>query len=390
VIKVYLDAEQLPIQAGGQSQRTTAWLLSQNLKPGTYNIQFHARRSDNSEVMVPISLVVESPIEGSWPPFPEIIPTQLPPGYVGVQYPLDMVTATLTTGDTSTNNQLNYTSNVLGKTGNSISLTYAAPMTVGSKPSVIPNSPLRIIVHNMDITVYLATDYNSTLVTTASDIKGAIRNNETANGLVNIVGVGTTTGRVPPMDKTFFTGGTDPTPSFSVAPSPPISSGIGTCGDIANAGGGGGSSSPPTVNPAASPPPPLSYIWSITPGLYGTNGLPPGLNFDAALAAIYGIPTKEGDYVVTVHVLDSNNYRATTQVPITIFPGRPEPAVRLGEYWMLPREIYDENEPELEGILTEPIPDNPIQDLVPFSRYKKNVLESSSFVEYAGEWRSDL
>jgi hypothetical protein len=395
VIRVYIDVEQLPIQAGGQSQRTTAWLLTQNLKPGTYNVVFHARRSDNSEVQLSIKLFVDAPVQahGYWT-FPEIsvvrdssssLPLgsmQLTPGYVGVQYPPSMVSANLTTGDTSTDNQLNYTSNILGATGNSISLTYAAPLSPqvpsSPPPSVIPNSPLRVVVLNMDITVYLGTDYRSAFISTADDVKTAIRNNGMANNLVNVIGVGDITGLVDTLKKTSFKGGTDPTPSFDAtsASLPPTSAGA--CGDIASqgggsSGGGGGGSSGSggrgitlLVTPFASPPPP-SFIWSITPGLYGTNGLPPGLNFDSALAAIYGVPTQEGDYVVTVHVTDSNNYRSTAQASITIFPSRPEPAVKFGDYWVLPREIYDETEPELDGVLTDPIPDNPVQNLIPFA-----------------------
>ena len=272
-------------------------------------------------------------------------------------------------------------------------------MTSGSKPVNIPNSPLRVVVLNMDITVYLGTDYNGAPISTASDLIGAIRSNEMATSLVSVIGAGNTTGQVAAMAKKSFGNGTDPSPSFSVAPLPPATSGLGACGDIAAAGGstggggggtggggggsggggsggggsgGGGSGGGGSgggggggVTPAASPPPP-SYIWSVTPGVYGTTGLPPGLSFDSALAAIYGVPTQEGDYVITVHVLDSNNYRATAQVPITIFPSRPEPDVKFGEYWILPQEIYDENEPELDGVLTEPIPDNPIQSLIPF------------------------
>jgi hypothetical protein len=302
--------------------------------------------------------VVEDPIKGSWP-FPEITTTQLNPGYVGSEYS-DAVLANLTTGSTDKGNQLNYTSNVFGTSGNSISITYKAPMTTGSSSSVIPNSPLRVVVLNMDITVYLATDSSSTLVSTADDVKGAIRANSSANSLVSVVGVGNINGYVDTMDKTPFKDGTDPSPSFAATENSE-SSGAGFCVDVA----GGSSSGRTTSSPSA------TYTWSITPGLYGTTGLPPGLNFDTATAAIYGIPTKEGEYVVTVHVVDDKNYRATKQVPLTIFTSRPEPKVKHGEYWVLPQDVYDETEPEINGVLTEPIPDNPVQSLIPFADIRR-------------------
>jgi hypothetical protein len=387
VIRVYLDAEQLPIQAGGQGQRTTAWLLTQNLKVGTYTVLFHARRTDNSEISFPVSLVVTDPVQGQWN-FPEITTTSLNPGYVGTEYS-GAVLATLTTGSTDKNNQLNYTSNVFGLSGNSISMTYQAPMTTGDKPSVIPNSPLRVVVNNLDITIYLATDQNSVLVTTANDIKGAIRNNSTANSLVNVVSVGDTTGQTGTLDKVSFAGGTDPSPTFAADDKSLVSSGQGFCVDLATSPPPGSSppssgsppsgsppsssppsGTPPTVTPSttSSPPPP---IWSITPGVYGTSGLPPGLQFDSAIPAIYGVPTKEGDYVVTVHVVDYQNYRTTKQFPLTIFPARPGPKVKSGEYWRLPQDIYDETEPEISGILTEPIPDDPVQNLIPFDDIRR-------------------
>ena len=155
------------------------------------------------------------------------------------------------------------------------------------------------------------------------------------------------------------------------SPVPPSSAG--TCGDIATNVSGSSATSSPEVIPSDSSPS-VSYIWSITPGLYGTNGLPPGLNFDSASAAIYGVPTKEGDYFVTVHVTDSNNYRINGPSINHDFP-EPDQNLRykLGEYWMLPRRVTKvfRTSQEINGVLTEPIPDNPVQSLVPYADLRR-------------------
>jgi hypothetical protein len=55
------------------------------------------------------------------------------------------------------------------------------------------------------------------------------------------------------------------------------------------------------------------YLWSITAG-----GLPPGISFDAASAALSGVPVLAGSFSFTAQVMDSNSVTTSKQFAIAV------------------------------------------------------------------------
>jgi hypothetical protein len=296
---------------------------------------------------------------------------------VGQEYS-DITRATLEKGDENTNTKLVFTAVKPGADGNGITIQYVlrketVENAAGNDEQLpIANQPLDVQVVNEAITVLLATDSARNIFTTAEAVKNAIRNKAAAAALVTVKGVGSLTGFIQAEDDQpqKLDGGKNATPQLNIS----VVSQLSDLGFCANNFEGETTSSTLSANSVRTTElvntDTPEYLWSITPGREGQSSLPPGLSFDALSGSIYGKPTRAGDYLVTVHVTDERGFRTTKQIPITIFPSRPEPRVKTGELRTLPREIYPD-EPEIKGVLTSPIADNPVQVLYPASDIKR-------------------
>lgn len=96
------------------------------------------------------------------------------------------VAAHLTTALTGANNDLTFTSTVLGATGNSTAIIYLNPGT--------PSAALSVSVVGTVITVHLATDGSSAITSTASQILAAVQASGSASALVTVALAAANTG----------------------------------------------------------------------------------------------------------------------------------------------------------------------------------------------------
>jgi hypothetical protein len=363
IIRVYIEAETIPIQSGGLVSRTTSWVMAQALVTGEYTILFHGRRTDQSEVVIPVNLVVADPLQKTWN-FPVVTEKQLPLGTVGVEYS-NLKHASLLIGSVADRNQLYLSSLQGGTSGNSLTLAVTVPTQIspvlppGSPPTPIPNRPLSVNVSSRDITVSLATSGFGGISSSADDLKQALRNNSSSANLITVSSIGDTTGIPDLIPKTNFSGGLDPTPVLH-ATSGSAKSSQGFCTDISVS-----STSPPTASDTG-----FSYLWSVSPGVSGTSGLPAGLQLNAATGAIFGIPLNAGEYRVTVHVTDNFSNRTTVQLPLSIVEGRKGPSVKSTDVRTSTHDVYI---PEISlPSLSAPIHDSIIQNLSPVRDLKRS------------------
>lgn len=112
---------------------------------------------------------------------------------------------------------LTYTADTAGALGNNISLTYTDPAA--------PSQAISVGVVGTKITVTLATDSSSVIISTASDIKTAVDGSAAAS-LVDIVVSGTGTNVQTAQVETYLAGGYDATSSFANGSDDPFADAI--------------------------------------------------------------------------------------------------------------------------------------------------------------------